>query len=499
MLHGERREGRIRDAARSVFYPFWDAGIPLGHAVRTVRQCVALSRERLDAATAHLDARLVWGDEELFARLRDGVVRIATDDPGAFLARLEEDAAARLASHGSCSQLLEPDLKESVGGLRDVHALGWIARARGAENSTELVSRGLLRPGESVAVEDAEEFLIRLRSALHLETGRRRDRLVLEDQPAVARAFGFEATAGLDAPDALMRALFEHARQVEHVRSSLMERARGRPSRVGAPEPSDAAGVVRAFADAAEAAAAAGAELLEAAETAPRAEGRWPADLRRDFVRLLASTGGASALEAMDRVGFLPRLVPEWSAVRCRPQRDPYHRFTVDVHLVRTAERAARLLAGEVDDDPVLAAAAGGVIDRDAVVLGALLHDIGKRGAGPHVPVGVEVATEILDRMGVDGSTASSVRFLVGEHLLLSDTATRRDLSDENLVVDVAARVGDPERLAMLYVVTAADAMSTGPHAWSPWRQALIRELVGKVQHLLEAGGMDADRAVRLE
>jgi [protein-PII] uridylyltransferase len=136
--------------------------------------------------------------------------------------------------------------------------------------------------------------------------------------------------------------------------------------------------------------------------------------------------------------------------------------------------------------------------DRQAVLLGALLHDIGKTGTGRHVEVGIRVAGRMLDRMALTDSTRDAVLFLVAEHLLLADTAVRRDLSDENLVLDVAARVRDPERLAMLYMVTAADARATGPHAWTPWRQALVRELVAKVEHVLERGEMGADRAAEL-
>ncbi len=502
VLHAERREARVRDAAERLFYPFWDAGIPLGHAVRSVRDCVRVAGERLDAATALLDARLVWGDVRLLERLRAEMDRMLARDPAGFVGRLAEARAARDEAFGSCSQILEPDLKEATGGLRDVHTTLWAGRAlAGAGAIADLPPAGLLRATEARALEEAEEFLVRVRSALHLETGRRTDRLVLEQQPPLARALGFDATAGLDAPDVLMRTLFEHARAVEHAVDGLLRRASADPVPADvAPRPTPEE-VLRRFADAALAGKDVPPATLDAIEFADLGARpfAWNEGMRRAFLDMLASGGpGERALEAMDRAGLLTGFLPEWTAVRCRPQRDPYHRFTVDVHLARTASAAAEALR-DPGDDRVAMEAAAAVRDRDALLLGALLHDIGKTGEGHHVEVGARVAAAALARIGIEGSTAQDALFLVEHHLLLADTATRRDLTDENLVLDVAARVRTPERLAMLYLLTVADAASTGPHAWTPWRQALVRELVGKVRRVLERGQMGAGAAADLD
>ena len=200
----------------------------------------------------------------------------------------------------------------------------------------------------------------------------------------------------------------------------------------------------------------------------------------------------------MDRTGLLVRAIPEWADVRCRPQRDPYHRYTVDVHLLRAFERVSRALAAPDPDDPLEVVAAGLIQDRDAVLLGALLHDVGKNGEGSHVAVGDRLTSEILERVGIEDPTRALVRFVVVEHLLLSDTATRRDLTDDDLILDVAARIETPERLAALYLLAKADALATGPSAWTPWRQTLIRELVAKVRRVLERGEMGVEVAERL-
>ena len=240
--------------------------------------------------------------------------------------------------------------------------------------------------------------------------------------------------------------------------------------------------------------------LIDALEAAPIPDPVvWTERTREAFLRIVRTGGpGVAALDVLDRIGRLERFLPAWREVRCRPQRDPYHRFTVDAHLTG-ALRAARPSSSTIraairwwptwrrDRRP-----------RRRVLLGALLHDVGKIGHGDHVPIGAAIAREQLDAMSLPPATAELATFMVGEHLLLPDTATRRDLSDENLILDVAATVGTLERLAALSVLAVADAAATGPAAWTPWRQTLVRELVAKVRNVLERGTMGEELAARL-
>jgi [protein-PII] uridylyltransferase len=240
------------------------------------------------------------------------------------------------------------------------------------------------------------------------------------------------------------------------------------------------------------------AAALDAMSATAIPDGPWSEGVRDAFLDLLrAGPGSVRALETLDRIGLLERYLPAWRAIRCRPQRDPYHRSSVDVHLLGSLAGAASLLE-DPGDDPLVVRAVEACADRDALLLGVLLHDIGKTGQGNHVAVGARVAAETLEHMGVSGPTADVVRFLVAEHLLLSDTATRRDLEDERLVLDVADRVGDPARLSALFLLTIADAKATGPLAWTPWRAALVRELVVKVHHVFERDEVGPDTAERL-
>lgn len=519
LLHGGPQAAAVQELAERMFYPLWDAGLTVGHAVRTVDESVALAEERLDAATAILDARLIGGDEDLFEAMSATVLGRVRRDPPGFAARLWAAAGDRHERHGSVSHLLEPDLKEGAGGLRDVHTLGWAGMVvmtpgdPGATGAAEgpvptrlhaLEHAGLVRRSEREAVEAAAEYLLRLRSALHLEAGRRRDVVRLEDQPSLAVALGFTDEPGLPAVDGLMRSTFEHARDVEHVTRALFDRIERGAASVAVPGSVEGTaeqvlGILTRSARSGSALTPGELDAIEAAGLPEVVE--WTDDVRDAFLDVLRSgDAGAEALESLDRAGLLVRLMPEWRAVRCRPQRDPYHRYPVDTHLLETLRGVGALLRDpDRAGDPLTVRAAAGVGDPDALLLGALLHDIGKTGEGGHVAVGERIAGAAVERMRMSPEPADLVRFLVREHLLLSDTATRRDLEDENLVLDVAARVGSEDRLAALYLLTEADAQATGPHAWTPWRATLVRELVAKVQHVLERGDMAPQMAERLD
>ena len=493
ILHDVTRPDDVSAVVERLLYPLWDAGLSLGHAVRTPDECVAVAAERLEAATAMLDGRVVAGPVPPWHGVRSAILAPVRDDPRAFAERLVSDRDARRERFGSVSSLLEPDLKEGVGGLRDIQALGWLEIAVGRP----LQHLRYLRAAERRAVDEAEEFLVRTRGALHLETGRGSDRLLLELQPAVALDLGYADEPGLLAVDGLMRSVFEHARQVEHVSASAFDRLQRGTSEQAPVEPTPE-GVLRAFATVSRARGVMPAASLDAMSDVAISDDPWAEGVLDAFLDLLGSgPGSVGALETLDRIGLLERYLPAWRAVRCRPQRDPYHRSSVDVHLLASLAGIASLLE-DPGDDPLVARAVEARVAPDALLLGALLHDIGKTGEGSHVAVGARIAAETLEHMGVSGPTADLILFLVAEHLLLSDTATRRDLEDERLVLSVADRIGHPDRLSALHLLTIADAEATGPLAWTPWRAALVRELVAKVHHVFELDEVGPGTAERL-
>jgi [protein-PII] uridylyltransferase len=482
LLHAGRRD--IGELADRIWYPIWDAGLKLGHAVRTVKEALALAADDLDTATGLLQVRHLAGDR----RLTDDLARKAElgwrKRSKRWLGTMARRVRERHARAGEVAFLLEPDLKEGRGGLRDVHALGWAQAAR-----------SILWETDQAALDEAYGTLLDVRVELHRRTGRPGDRLLLQDQDAVADALGHAEA------DALMRAVAHAARTIAWTSDDAW--ARIESSLVGplarARRPRDLGGGLRlrdgevAVADdvdlgadgglalrAAAVAAAHGTQLerhtlARLAAEAPAPPAPWPAATRAALVDLLlAGPPAVVLLEALDQQGVWERYVPEWPSVRSRPQRNAYHRYTVDRHLWEAAVGAGAL--------------AGRVRRPDLLVLAGLFHDIGKGEAGNHTDNGVRLLGAIAPRMGLDEHDAAVLVALCRHHLLLPDVATRRDIDDPATVDGVAAAVGDREVLELLAALTEADSLATGPAAWSNWKAGLVRALVTRVDHVLGGG-----------
>ncbi|MDP8975961.1 MAG: [protein-PII] uridylyltransferase [Actinomycetota bacterium] len=476
----------VKAVAERLWYPVWDAGVGLDHSVRTVKEAVAVAGEDLKAALGLLDARFVAGDPALAAGLVERVQERWRKRSGRWLAALSEEVEARHHAFGEVAFLLEPELKEGRGGLRDVHALQVAALASpvvdlpGTDGGADVLS-------------EPKEVLLSVRAELHRRTGKTLDRLLLQEQDGVADQLGYP-----DA-DALMAAVAGAGRTIawwsddgwRRVRSALAG-PRGRTSgvdrRVGpglvvregevvlsadADPRNDASLVVRAAAAAAEHGAPLARSALERMAAEAIGPGNpWPAAARHALVALLGTgTAAISVLESLDQSGLLARLVPEWESVSSRPQRNAYHRFTVDRHLCEAAANAAALTRQ--------------VSRPDLLLVGAWLHDIGKGYQGDHTETGIEVVGRIAPRMGFSPDDVEVLVDMVRHHLLLADVATRRDLDDPVTVEAVASTVGDQQTLELLAALTEADGMATGPAAWGPWKARLVRDLVDRTaRHL---------------
>ncbi len=456
--HGAEDEAAA--VAEAVLYPLWDAGITVGHAVRTPGECVFEARRDLRTLTSLLSARVLDGAELIIDLARDAAAEIVRDDPAGFLAALTEARAERERRFGRIGRVQEPDVKESVGGLRDLQTLVWLEAVPGWNVSRAFDAGSAL------------DTLLAVRIALHRVSGGREDRLGEGSQGAVAAELRIQGETGWEPRDVLMRTLARTGRTVAAALDEALTAAASGEAEHRSP------GVVE--------------EFLTSVSS-----GVWSPEALERFEAVLEEGRADEAITALDGRGLLDSLLPGWSDLAGRPQHDPYHRYPVDLHLTEAAAAAARLLGHA--DDPAAAAAAGAVRDRGALLLGALLHDAGKVGRGSHVPIGVEVAGRILGAMAVPNDRRDMVLFLVREHLLLSDTATRRNLDDEDLILHVAARVRDRGRLGSLYLLTLADAEATGPSASTPWRLGLVTELVARVDRSFERGLMDPDRAASVE
>jgi [protein-PII] uridylyltransferase len=482
LLHSGQSDVDV--VAERIWYPVWDARVALDHSVRTVDQAVDVAGADVKAALGLLDARLIAGDARLLARLREQVAGQWRRDAVRVLPALRELSERRWETHGELAFLLEGDVKEARGGLRDLGVLRGIGYAGVADGT---------RP----AVRAAQRWLLDIRDALHTVTGRRVDRMLAQDRAEVARLLD------LAGPDDAMRRVTDAARTVAYAVDDAWRAVegwrRGRPAGRSAPRNPIARDVVEQGGEVVLARAAITPKpdpslALRVAAAAARARlpiarptlewlaafhnplpVPWPAPARDALLTLLGSgTALVSTWEACDRYGLAARWLPEWTRVRSLPQHNPVHRFTVDRHLVETARMAASY-AREVPRP-------------DLLVLCALLHDIGKGLPGDHSTVGAPIATAVATRIGLDAGDVSMVERVVRLHLLLPDTATRRDLADPVTIRGVADAVGDVETLALLWGLARADAAATGLAAWSSWKGRLVAELVERVAHALDTG-----------
>jgi [protein-PII] uridylyltransferase len=490
LLHTGRRD--IREVADRLWYPIWDAGIGLDHSVRKVKEAMGVAADDLKAALGLLDARVVAGDRALGEELRAKAQAQWRDRAKRWLPRLREAVVARHVEFDDVAFLLEPELKEGKGGLRDVHVL------RAAALATPVADDG----GE--AVQAAHDLLLTVRVALHRRAGRALDRLLLQEQDAVADDLGYA-----DA-DALMAAVAAAARTVAwasddawaRIHSALAGprgRSAGRDRPLGrgvvlrdsevvlgadADVSSDPSLSVRAAAAAAETGAPFGRGVLDRlAAEAPGPGAPWPAEVREALVSLLgAGHAAVPVLEALDQKGLLVRLLPEWEVVRNRPQRNAYHRFTVDRHLCETAANAAALTRQ--------------VARPDLLLVGAWLHDIGKGRPGDHTEVGIMLVGDIGQRMGFTPADVDVLVDMVRHHLLLPDVASRRDLGDPATIEAVAAAVGDRHTLELLHALAEADGLATGPSAWGSWKAGLVDELVRRTTARLKGEAHETPSAI---
>ncbi|RSS62783.1 [protein-PII] uridylyltransferase [Streptomyces sp. WAC07061] len=494
LLHdGKSRPAALKTLADRLWYPVWDLGLALDHSVRTPAEARKTAAEDLKAHLGLLDARLVAGDAGLLAGLRTSVLADWRNQATRRLPELHALCRERAERAGELRFLLEPDLKEARGGLRDITVLRAVAASWLAD-----------APREGLA--EARRRLLDARDALHLVTGRATDRLSLQEQPQVAARLGL-----LDA-DALLREVYEAARVVAYAGDvtwrevgrvlrarAARPRLRGLLGTRGAAAAAERAplaeGVVESDGEAVLAlaarpdrdpvlplrfgAAAAQAGLPVSLHAVRRlaAQARplpvpWPAEAREQLLTLLgAGEPTVGVWEALEAEGLITRLLPDWERVRCRPQHNPVHTWTVDRHLIETAVRASALTRR--------------VGRPDLLLMAALLHDIGKGWPGDHSVVGETIARDMAARVGFDAEDTAVLGTLVRHHLLLVDTATRRDLDDPATVTAVARAVGSAGTLEILHALTEADALATGPAAWSTWRGSLVADLVRRVAAVL--------------
>jgi [protein-PII] uridylyltransferase len=512
--------------AEAILYPLWDAKVDAGHAVRAFDQALALPATDLAAATALLDARFMTGDrglaDKFLAAFRARVAKTAAED---FVARLRAEQKARHSRFGDTIFLLEPDLKNGPGGLRDLCVGRWAAMARfGTSVPSELMQKGVMTGRLAQAFTAATEWLMRVRILMHAAAGRRQDHLRFALQEAIAPVLypdardrgGVIRPAVHPAVEALMHQYHAHAKLIRNETERLLQRASAkeganRPTqpvmtlaagqaenrfvvRDGGLEPVEPgvfeakpSEMIRIFQVAINLDLPLSLRTRE--QLAELAAGR-PELLRQDdeagrrFVDLVCDgrdRANPSRLEQMQDMGLLAALMPEWEPSTGRVQHDIYHVYTVDQHALYAVGRLHALGRGEhAKEFPIPSDTAKEVERPVALALGTLLHDVGKPYGSPHSEIGAGLAVTICQRLGIEAEDVRRIDFLVRQHLVMGQMSQRRDLDDMDMISDFAALCGDEENLRELYLLTFCDLASVAPDAMSSWKETLLAELYTK-------------------
>lgn len=522
-LHTGRRATQMRQLVERVLRLLWDAGLVIGHSFRTVAECASAARSDPHFQTSLFNTRLLSGNGALLDLLRATVERERRKHADDFAASLLYERASRYAKHGSSVCLQEPNVKESAGGLRDLHTALWIGHVRtGSGTLAELSARGLVTADELKAATRAYDFLWRVRHLAHLLTGRKTERIALDLQPALAAECGYEAEPHLLASEKFMRDYYRRARELHEFSESLVARAselakkpprwRSRPRGERLAEPfSISDGQLRlhgdaqllkqnplmifdAFALAQAADVTFGHGLREAINhslSAVDGDFRASTEASEAFLKLLRRRGRVGrTLRLMHEVGFLGRYLPEFGRISLLIQHDLYHHYTVDEHTLKAIEALDELHSGRGKQRAHLRAVFDNVEDPALLYLAILLHDIGKgRGSG-HIPRGTRIAERICRRLRLDAEPAVKVALLVKLHVAMAHIAQRRDLNEPRVASDFAAEVESLDALNMLLLLTYGDLNGVGPGVWSDWKGTLLWELYQRARKRLT--GLDA-------
>ncbi|MDX3909205.1 MAG: [protein-PII] uridylyltransferase [Sphingobium sp.] len=527
--------GWTEQVIESMLYSLWDLGLKVGHSSRSIDETVRMAKSDLTIRTALLEARYIWGDralyEETSRRFDEEVVK---DTGKAFVAEKLQERDVRHKRMGDSRYVVEPNVKEGKGGLRDLHTLFWIGKyVNRVRSVAELVEAGLLTRQELRQFQKAEDFLWAVRCHLHMITGRAEDRLTFDLQVEIAARTHFSGRNGQSAVERFMRYYFLNAKTVGDLTAVFLAHlddrlaAKGHryiPSFFRRPKkldgfildrgrialPSDdffQADPVRLL----EIFAVADRHGLSIHPSAIRAASRdahlIDRHIRKDaranaaFLDVLTSPRDPeTVLRWMNEASVFGRFIPDFGRVVAQMQFDMYHHYTVDEHTIRAVGLLARIEKGDAEvDHPLCTALMDKLLSRRALYVSVLLHDIAKGRGGDHSVLGAEIALSLCPRLGLSAAETETVSWLVRYHLLMSATAFKRDLSDYKTIMDFTDVVQSPERLRLLLILTVVDIRAVGPGVWNSWKRQLLNDLYDAAEEVLRLGHKQNGRREKVE
>jgi len=520
---------RTEQVVEFMLYFLWDLGLKVGHATRSLDECIAQARADATVRTSLLDARFLGGERSLFDEFRQRFRQdCAQNGAASFIAAKRAEREERHRRFGDNAFLVEPNVKDGKGGLRDLQTLFWMGRyVTGAESPDDLAEVGLIGEDEARAWARASAFLWSVRFHLHYATGRAEERLTFDLQPVIGAAMGYTRHGPVQGVERFMKHYFLTAREVRRLTLTVepvIERAAlGEPAVQPETTPAlEAAGFAlldnqvvlapgRSFAEepilmfrALKVARDFGKELHPLTLRGLVRHARLASRLRGDreanaiFLDLLSGPAdhperadGARWLGTMNLAGLAGRFIPDWGRIVGQMQFDTYHVFTVDEHTIEAIRVLNDLERGALADiAPVASALIGQVQSRRALYVAMLLHDIAKGREGDHSEVGAAIAQELGPRLGLSAEETETASWLVLHHLVLSQTAFKRDIDDPKTILDLAELVQSPERLRLLEILTVADMRAVSARVWNNWKATLLREIYWRVAEVL-AGGLN--------
>ncbi|MGJ8546411.1 MAG: [protein-PII] uridylyltransferase [Sulfitobacter sp.] len=522
----------VESVIETMLYILWDLKLKVGHASRTIPDCVRLGAEDFTIQTALLEHRYVAGDAVLAQELHDTLRADLFNGSGRrFIEAKLEERDARHLKQGE-RYVVEPNVKEGKGGLRDLHSLFWISKyIHNVENTADLVTKGVFHPEEYDTFEAAENFLWAVRGHLHLITKRPTEKLTFDLQVEVASAMGYVDVAGRRGVEVFMQAYFLHATAVGdltrifvtkleamHVKSEpLLERIfrRRRKLRAGYVQVhgriaieddtqflSDKLNLLRLFEEALRTGMLIHPDAMRTVQANLNLiddDMRRTPEAQRIFLDLLLKHGNPErALRRMNELGVLSAFIPEFEPIVAMMQFNMYHSYTVDEHTIQCIANLARIEKGALEEElPVASSILKKPINRKVLYIALLLHDIGKGRTEDHSILGAKMVRKIAPRLGLKADEVDTVEWLVRYHLLMSDMAQKRDIADPRTVRDFAKAVQTVKRLDLLCVLTVCDIRGVGPDTWNNWKAVLIRGLYRQTERALETGLEDLNRENR--
>ncbi len=519
----------------TMLYCLWDLKWKVGNSTRTPAEVIRLSKDDLTIKTAMLEARYLWGDEQLYAEIRAAFYKeVIANTAQAFITDKLAERDARHKRMGDSRYVVEPNLKDGKGGLRDLHTLFWIGKyLHRVSDPAELVDKGLFSADEYRGFAKAADFLWTVRCQLHDITGRAEERLTFDVQRDLAARLNYSDRPGMSGVERFMKHYFLTAKQVGDLTrvflAHLEEAQKKKPiwsmivpqrtpkklhgfvldgGRLSIPSETffqrDPVRLIQLF-------QLADANGLDVHPNAMRQAGRdvglITAAVRNDdranalFLELLASKHTPEiALRWMNEAGVFGKFVPDFGRVVAQMQYDMYHHFTVDEHTIRAIGLLNRIELGALKaDHPLASALIHKLVSRRVLFVAVLLHDIAKGRKGDHSELGAEIAMRLCPRLGLSAAETEMVAWLVRYHLLMSATAFKRDLSDYKTILDFADQVQSPERLRLLLVLTVVDIRAVGPGIWNNWKGQLLTDLYGQAEEVLLAGHKQTGRKQRID